>query len=197
MVEQEKVDSYIQKTPGGEKIKIITNHLAQALLPFSYQQINRLYQAAADKPSKRGEFFELPDELLGFAGYRAVKVDPVRSMGFKIADYQRGVRESRQLFTGGAESVLKGGPKTARDVIERFIAANKAKFKVHKEMLKNIKAADILGTDMELIRQEFNERGLRKTYNKLNNDILTPYFPSQNIQREFEQISRRIGGKSF
>ena len=86
-----------------------------------------MYQAAADKPSKRGEFFELPDELLGFIGYRAVKVDPVRSIGFKIADYQRGIRESRQLFTGGAESVLKGGPKTPKDVIERFFYCKQSK----------------------------------------------------------------------
>ena len=183
---------YTERTPEGEKIKIITNHLAQAMLPFSYQQLNRLYQAATDKPSDRGEFFELPDELLGFAGYRAVKVDPVRSMGFKIADYQRGIRESRALFTGGAESVLKGGPKTARDVVERFIAANKAKFDVDKEMLKNIKAADILGTDMDAIRNEFRERGLNRVFNKLDNDIFTPYFPSENIQREFRQIEERI-----
>ena len=108
---------FTDATPAGEKIKITTNHLAKAMLPFSYQQLNRLYQAATDKPSKRGEFFELPDELLGFAGYRAVKLDPVRSMGFKIAGYQRGNREARALFTGGAESVLRGGPKTARDVI--------------------------------------------------------------------------------
>jgi hypothetical protein len=183
---------YTERTPEGEKIKIITNHLAQAMLPFSYQQLNRLYQAATDKPSDRGEFFELPDELLGFAGYRAVKVDPVRSMGFKIADYQRGIRESRALFTGGAESVLKGGPKTARDVVERFIAANKAKFNVDKEMLKNIKAADILGTDMDAIRNEFKERGLNRVFNRLDNDIFTPYFPSENIQREFRQIEERI-----
>ena len=98
------------------------------------------------KPSDRGEFFELPDELLGFAGYRAVKVDPVRSMGFKIADYQRGIRESRALFTGGSESVLKGGPKTARDVIERYFVANKARFEVQQQMYKNIQAANTLGT---------------------------------------------------
>jgi hypothetical protein len=183
---------YTEKTPEGEKIKIITNHLAKAMLPFSYQQINRLYQAAADKPSKRGEFFELPDELLGFAGYRAVRIDPVKSMGFKIADYQRGLRESRGLFTGGAESVLKGGPKTARDVIERFIAANKAKFNTDKEMLKNIRAAEILDTDMDAIRTEFNERGLGNIYNRLDNDIFKPYFPSENIQREFRQISENI-----
>jgi hypothetical protein len=184
---------YTERTPTGEKIKIITNHLAQSMLPFSYPQITRLYQAATDKPSKRGEFFELPDELLGFAGYRAVKLDPIRSIGFKIADYQRGIRESRQLFTGGAESVLKGGPKTPKDVVERFFVANKARFKVQKEMLKNIEAANILGVDMRKFGQEFSERGLGKTYGRLRRRDFNPYFPSQDIFREFEQISRRIG----
>tara|TARA_Y100001963_G_scaffold153370_1_gene240008 strand:+ start:1165 stop:5022 length:3858 start_codon:yes stop_codon:yes gene_type:complete len=183
---------YTEQTPNGEKIKIITNHMARAMLPFSYQQLNRLYQAATDKPSKRGEFFELPDELLGFAGYRAVKLDPVRSMGFKIANYQRGIRESRALFTGGAESVLRGGPKTSRDVVERFIAANKAKFKVQQEMLRDMRGAETLGADMDRIRQEFRERQLQNTYNRLDNDQFVPYFPSENIQREFRQIAENI-----
>jgi hypothetical protein len=183
---------YTEQTPDGEKIKIITNHLAQAMLPFSYQQLNRLYQAAADKPSKRGEFFELPDELLGFAGYRAIKVDPVKAMGFKIADFQRGIRESRALFTGGSESVLRGGPKTPRDVIERFIEANRAKFNVEKEMAKNILAADVLGADMDLIAKEFVDRGLKKPYGRLSEAVFEPYFPSKNIQREFDEIAENI-----
>ena len=184
---------YTDQTPTGEKIDIINKHLAQAMLPFSYQQLNRLYQAAADKPSKRGEFFELPDELLGFAGYRAIKVDPVKAMGFKIANFQRGIRESRALFTGGSESVLRGGPKTAKDVIERFIEANRAKFNVEKEMAKNILAADVLGADMDLIAKEFVDRGLKKPYGRLSEAVFEPYFPSRNIQREFQEIAENIG----
>ena len=185
-------DAQLKNEPG-TAIKNMTEHLAKAMLPFSYPQITRLYQSAMDKPSERGEFFELPDELWGFAGYRVVPIDPVRSMGFKISGYQRGNREARALFTGGSESVLKGGPKTAREVIERFIVANKAKFNNDKEMLRNINAADTLGTDMDAIRNEFRERQLINTFNRLNNDIFTPYFPSQNIQREFRQIEERIG----
>ena len=184
---------YTDRTPTGEKIDIINKHLAQAMLPFSYQQLNRLYQAATDKPSKRGEFFELPDELLGFAGYRAIKVDPVKAMGFKIANFQRGIRESRALFTGGSESVLRGGPKTAKDVIERFIEANRAKFNVEKEMAKNILAADVLGADMDLIAKEFVDRGLKKPYGRLSEAVFEPYFPSRNIQREFQEIAENIG----
>jgi hypothetical protein len=177
----------------GTAIKNMIEHLAKSMLPFSYPQLTRLYQAAADKPSERGEFFELPDELTGFLGYRQVKIDPVRSMGFKISDYQRGNREARALFTGGSESLLKGGPKTGRDVIERFIVANRAKFNNDKQMRSNIQAADILGTDMDDIRTEFRERQLINLYNRLDNDIYTPFFPSENIQREFRQIEERIG----
>jgi hypothetical protein len=177
----------------GTAIKNMIEHLAKSMLPFSYPQLTRLYQAAADKPSERGEFFELPDELTGFLGYRQVKIDPVRSMGFKISDYQRGNREARALFTGGSESLLKGGPKTGRDVIERFIVANRAKFNNDKQMRSNIQAADILGTDMDDIRTEFRERQLINLYNRLENDIYTPFFPSENIQREFRQIEERIG----
>ena len=177
----------------GTAIKNMIEHLGKSMLPFSYPQLTRLYQAAADKPSERGEFFELPDELTGFLGYRQVKIDPVRSMGFKISDYQRGNREARALFTGGSESLLKGGPKTGRDVIERFIVANKAKFNNDKQMRSNIQAADILGTDMDAIRTEFRERQLINLYNRLDNDIYTPFFPSENIQREFRQIEERIG----
>ena len=177
----------------GTAIKNMIEHLGASLLPFSYPQLTRIYQAAADKPSDRGEFFELPDELTGFFGFRQVQINPVKAIGFKISDYQRGNREARQLFTGTSESVVRGGPKTGRDVIERFIVANRAKFNNDKKMLRNIKAADILGTDMDDIRNEFRERQLISLYNRLDNDIYTPFFPSESIQREFRQIEERIG----
>jgi len=186
---------YTDQTPLGDKIKIGTDHLAEALMPFSYPQVTRLYQAALDKPSERGEFFELPDELLGFAGYRAVRLDPVRAMGFKIAGYQKGIREARGLFTGGGlgDSLLKGGPKTPMEVIEAYVKSNEAKFNVQKNMLKDIIAADLLGADEDEIRKEFLDRNLRSTFNSLTNDQFEPYFPSKSIRREFEEIADRIG----
>src|SRR5210317_967928 len=180
-----------------EPCQVVQNsieHLAESMLPFSYPTLNRIYQAAADKPSARGEFFELPDELLGFAGFRAVKVDPIKSMGFKLAEYQKGLRESRRLFTGGDEGLLKGGPKTPQDVIERFIQANKARFLVQQKMRKDLLAADLLGADEFDIRKESNERQLKKDYARLNNDVFIPYQPSDSIKREFRQIAENING---
>ena len=181
------------RTEPGTAIRNSIEHVAESLIPFSYPTLTRIYQAATDKPSERGEFFELPDELTGFIGYRQVKVDPVKSMGFKLAGYQKGIREARSLFTGGEESVLKGGPKTVNDVISRFVAANKAKFLVQKELKKDIEAAELLGSDDFDLRNEFRERQLLKDFNRLNNDIFDPYVPSQNIRREFRQLSERIG----
>jgi hypothetical protein len=180
-------------TEPGTVIKNSIDHLADAMMPFSYPQIRRIYDAALDKPSKRGEYFELPDELLGFAGFRAVKLDPIKSMGFKLADYQRGMREARRLFTGGEEGLLKGGPKSPRDVVERFIAANKARFMVQQTLRKDLQAAEILGADDFEIRNEFNERQLGRDYGRLENDVFTPYIPSENIVREFRQIEDKIG----
>ena len=88
--------------------------------------------------------------------------------------------------------MLRGGPKTPRDVIERFIEANRAKFNVEKEMAKNILAADVLGADMDLIAKEFVDRGLKKPYGRLSEAVFEPYFPSKNIQREFEEIAENI-----
>jgi hypothetical protein len=171
------------ETEPGQVVQNSIEHLAEAMLPFSYPTLNRIYQAAADKPSKRGEFFELPDELTGFAGFRVVKLDPVKSLGFKLADYQRGLRESRRLFTGGDEGLLKGGPKTPQDVLQRFIAANKARFI----------AANILGAPSRNVRKEFNERQLSNDFRRLTRAKFSPFVPSDNIRKEFRQIEQNIG----
>jgi hypothetical protein len=181
------------ETEPGQVIVNSIKHLAEAMMPFSYPTLTRIYQAALDKPSKRGEFFELPDELAGFVGFRAVKLDPIKSMGFKLADYQRGIREARRLFTGGDEGLLKGGPKTPKQVLDRFIAANKAKFIVQQNLRKDLKAAQILGTNRRKLETEFEERQLGEAYTDLNRGLFEPYEPSENIENEFKQISDRLG----
>ena len=114
-------------------------------------------------------------------------------MGFKISQYQRGIRESRGLFTGGADSLLAGGPKTPVEVIDKFIKANEARFNVQKDMLKNLEAADILGADEDDIFKEFRDRQLRGDYRDIINDRFDPYYPSRNIRKEFAEIAERIG----
>ena len=65
-------------------------------------------------------------------------------MNFKIADFQKGTRDSRSLFT---REVLKGGPVEPREVVNAFINSNRALFSVQKNMKLDMEAGEILGLD--------------------------------------------------
>ena len=108
---------YTDQTPAGDKAAIKFLHLGIALAP-SYRQFQRLGQAAFGVPTKRGDELNIGPELAGFMGFRPIKVDPLQSMGFKIAEYQQGIRNARREFTGGYFGLLRGGRIKPNDVIE-------------------------------------------------------------------------------
>jgi len=183
---------YTDQTSAGDKMAIQFMHLGNALAP-SYKQFLRLGQASFGTPDKRGEVLDIGPELAGFMGLRAIKVDPLRSMGFKIAQYQTGIRNARREFTGGVFGLLKGGAVSEEDVIERYIASNKARFEVQKDMYKNLKAAEVLGETPSDLQKTFKERQISsKNYNYLNQGIFEPYFPSKDILKKFREIAAGI-----
>ncbi len=185
---------YTDQTPDGDKYKIIVDHLAEALMPFSKKQVERLYRSALDKADERGQKFELPDELLGFAGFRAVKIDPLRAMGFEISKYQAGKRDARREFTGGAEGVLKGGELDPNQIIRQYFIANQALFNVKKNMHDKVKASQVLGVDEDNLAAEFKKRQIPvKEFGQLNEGIFVPYFPSKDILLRFQEIADQLG----
>ena len=190
---------YTDQTAAGDKLGIQIRHLAVALAP-SYKQFVRIGLGASDTVGpflgvgKRGEEYRVLPEVAGFFGFRGVDIKPLDAMGFKITGYQAGIRNARREFTGGAFGVLSGGKKTPNDVIERFIASNRARFNVQKEMYRDLKAAQLLGESTGNLKKEFKERQLSEnTYNSLNKGVFKSYFPSEDIQARFQEISRNIG----
>ena len=187
---------YTDETAVGDKMAIQFAHLGKALLP-SFRQYQRLIQAATEAPTERGKELELDREIAGFMGLRPIEVDPLESMGFKIAEYQEGIRNARREFTGGKFGVLKGGRVTPNEIIERYLASNKARFDVQKEMYKNIDAAGLLGTRNIDLRREFKDRQLSdRTFNKLQRGKFDPYYPSLDIQARFREIARNLGDQN-
>ncbi|MHA2350936.1 MAG: hypothetical protein ACXADL_15055, partial [Candidatus Thorarchaeota archaeon] len=184
---------YTDQTPVGDKLAIQFLHLGEALAP-SYRQFQRLGQAAFGVPTKRGDELNIGPELAGFMGLRPIKIDPLQSMGFKIAEYQTGIRNARREFTGGAFGLLRGGTIKPNDVIERFYKSNQARFNVQKEMFKNLDAAETLGVEKNDLRQTFKERQLSSdAFRKLSEGIFDPYFPSKDIQDRFREIADNLG----
>ena len=184
---------YTDETPFGDKLAIQFLHLGEALAP-SYKQYQRLGQATFGTPTKRGDELDIGPELGGLIGFRAIKVDPLDSMSFKIAEYQTGIRNARREFTGGYFGLLRGGPIKANDIIERFYVSNQARFNVQKEMYKNLNAANILGVADGELRKTFQDRQLSNdAFRQLKSGRFEPYFPSKDIENRFKEIARDLG----
>ena len=184
---------YTEQTPAGDKAAIRFLHLGNALAP-SYKQFVRLAQAATESPTRTGQVLDVGSEIAGFMGLRPIKVDPLRSMNFKIAEYQRGIRNARREFTGGYFGLLRGGPIDPNDVIKRYVLSNKAKFDVQQNMFNDINAAEILGVENNELRKSFGDRQISsETFNDLQRGRFDPFFPSDEIRKRFREIANELG----
>ncbi len=184
---------YTDQTSAGDKAAIRFLHLGNALAP-SYKQFVRLAQAATETPTARGDILDVGPEIAGFMGLRPIKVDPLKSMGFKISGYQRGIRDARREFTGGYFGLLKGGPVDPNDIILRYIKSNKAKFDVQQNMYNDLNAAETLGVGNNDLRRQFDERQISsEDYNNLRRGRFDPYVPSGEIANKFRDIANNLG----
>jgi hypothetical protein len=194
---RDNVQIYNPEDTDGNKMIEIIKHLIKSQAPFSYEQMKRLDLSVEPidviqkgKFDKRtGQTYELSDELAGFIGFRPVKVDVERGLKYKVADYQRGVRESRQLFT---RNTLGGGPVTPEEVVDAYLNANRALFNVKKDFYKDLKAAETLGTNESIIRKQ-SQRISQKDFQKVNTGIFTPFNISEDIQQTFIDIAQKLG----
>ena len=88
----------------GQKVFNMLENLIEAQLPLNWRQMQRLGLSMKPIDSKgrfdeRGNEYEFGNEALGILGMRAVKVDPEVGINYKITDYKKGIRNSRNLFT--------------------------------------------------------------------------------------------------
>ena len=184
-----------QDTPGDKASKIMA-HLVKAQMPFSFNQLKRLDQSLEEvdvitkgKFDKYGQTYEFGNEFAGLFGFRAVPVNPERVLNFKIADFQRGTRESRSLFT---RETLRGGPVEPRDIVSAFINANRALFGVQKTMKADMEAGETLGLEEDQVIEAFDRVG-GTAYNAIREGLFRPFFPSDEIRNAFYENAERLG----
>jgi hypothetical protein len=183
------------KDSTGDKIFKGVAHIVEAQAPFNWKQLGRLGLAMVPIDSEgrfdeRGNEYELGNELLGIAGLRRVDVDPEKSIKYKINKFQKGIRDSRGLFTSAA---LKGGPISPEEIVDAFINANRATFEVNREMYKDIEAAKILGMSNGAIDESMDSRGAGAAYNYLGEGQFRPFTPSNNVINLFEENASNLG----
>ena len=185
----------------GTKMSEGIKHLIEAQMPFSAKQLERLGLAFKNKAEPvgvvtkgkfddYGETYELGNEALGFIGARAIPVKPERAFKYKIAEYQRGVSNSRQLFT---TEVLKGGPVTPEAIVDAYINANRALFQNTRDFYRDIEAAKVLDMpEDELAKQAIDRLG-RRTYGTVNEAVFRPLNISDKVIQAFQENADKLG----
>jgi hypothetical protein len=165
-------------------------------MPFSLNQLKRLDQSIESvdvitkgKFDEYGQDYEFGDEFAGLFGFRAVNVNPERAMNFKVANFQKGVRDSRSLFTRVA---LKGGPIEPREVVDAYINANRALFDVKKTLKGDMDAARLLNISDEGFRGAL-DRISNIEVNSIDQNMFRPYTLSLEVRRAMQENADRIG----
>ena len=179
----------------GDKLYKAVAHMAESQAPLNWKQLGRLGLSAMPvdwegRFDERGNEYELGNELMGIAGLRRVKVQPEKSFNYKITDYKKGIRNSRNLFTA---ATLKGGPVTAEEVVDAYINANRALYGVNREMYQDIEAAQVLGMPTEAISNNMENRGESKAFGALDAGRFRPLKVSRDVQELFEIRAQELG----
>jgi len=183
----------------------IFKHLVRAQMPFSFDQLKRLDRSIKsvdvitkfpgqgdDIYDEYGQDFEFGDEFGGLFGFRAVQVKPERTMNFKVAEFQQGIRDSRSLFTRVA---LKGGPIEPREIVDAYINTNRAMFNVKKTLKGDMDAARLLNiSDSDLYGSLDRISG--SEISAIDQNIFIPYTISDDVYLAFEQNASKMGASN-
>ena len=179
----------------GTKMSKGVAHLIQSQAPLNWKQLERIYFSM--KPvddvgrfDDRGREYELGNEAAGIIGARAIEIEPEKAIKYKVADYLRGARDSRSLFS---TVVLRGGVVEPKDVVDAYINANRALFLNQKELYKDLEAAKVLkGDESQIVPFVAGKIG-KKNYGAIQSEQFVPYIPSRNVFIKSQQIAEELG----
>ena len=187
---------YNEKDNAGNKSKKIMAHLVEAQMPFSAPQLQRLFRTMepvtvriGGKYDEYGQTYEFGDEAAGLFGYRAVQVNPGRTMKYKVADYSSGVRKSGSLFT---RVTLKGGPIEPREIVDAYINANRSLFQVKKDLKLDMDAARLLGITEEKYDQALDRVSMVEQ-TAIDDGEFRPYTLSAKVEEAFQTHADEMG----
>ena len=206
---REGYEVWNENDSNGVKAEKIFMHLLKAQMPGSLKQIGRIDYALTgfDTPFQTGDLggpfkwgkigeydengrsYKILDEGLGIIGMRAVKLDIKNALNFKQADFASGERNSKKIFNKVA---LKKGPIDPVELVDAYLAANKALWKVQKTMSDDIKGAQELGMSTSDVFLATKRLG-NKTFGRLISDTFQPYQVSNNIINSMALNAREIG----
>ena len=165
-------------------------HAAYVNSPGSYPSLKRLYKSALGETVK-GTRYEIPDELMGFFGFRQVPLDLNKTLNFKIQEFNREERGERNLIYKGT---LTGDPVTDEDlIVKQFIKANEQRLEAFNKMRRIYDSVKVLGMRDKEIAKEFGERGAGGLYTFIRKNKFKPFTISNNMVQVYAQLAKEKG----
>jgi hypothetical protein len=178
------------RDPLGDKISKSFQHAAYELSPFSYAQIVRLSKALTGDTLK-GEKYQIPDELLGFTGFRKVPINLEKNLNFKIAEFKRNTFEERKLIYQGTRT---GDPvKDENRIIRQYIKANKQHLESYSKLRRIYDAVKVLGMRDPKIAEEFDDQKSIPVYEFIEDNAFKPFNISDDVIAGFAKLSEEKG----
>jgi len=170
----------------GDQISKSFQHAAYELSPFSYAQVLRLTKALTGETLK-GEKYEIPDELLGFTGFRKVPINLEKNLNFKIAEFKRNTFKERGLIF---EDTRTGDPiEDKNKIIRQYIKANKQHLESYSKLRRIYDAVKLLGMRDPKIAEEFDDQKAMTTYGFIENNAFKPFSVSKDVIKGFIKLS--------
>ena len=189
---------WTDQTPWYDQVRIAGEHVLKTQIPFSQSQMARIWYASKGLPDPRGNLYELEKELQGLYGWRQIKIDPVKSLSFKITNYNTEKRNATREFTGGDSKLLAGGIHDAEEIARQFFIANRALFESQKNMHLDLEAAKEFEVSEDQLAEVFVDRGIPGgTYGAFFEGDFRPYMPSTNILNKFFDIDEQNNTNSM
>ena len=163
-----------------------TQHVAYTLSPGSIPQITRLINAIRKK-TQSGIKYEVPDELLGFVGFRKVPLDLERNFDFKIAEFNESKKnEAKKIF----EELRTGDPVTDKNqIIRQYFEANKSFYEDYSKLRRVYDAVKTLGMRDDKIEEIFGARNEGPLYNNIEDNQFFPLLISKRAALQFAQLA--------
>ena len=179
----------------GDKMSKSIGHLVDTQMPLNWKQMQRiglsLYPVnSLGKFDERVNQYDLGYELAGIGGRRRVEVNPEKSFNYKITNYKKGIRDSRNLFTA---ATLKGGVVTPEQIVDAYINSNRALYETNREMFLDMEAAKTLGMSEDKLAERMVNRGESTSFGFLTEGLFRPLTISGDVQGLFETKAREIG----
>ena len=167
-----------------------TQHVAYTLSPGSIPQVTRLINAIMKK-SQKGVNYEVPDELLGFLGFRKVPLDIERNFDFKISDFLESKKfEARKIF----EDIRTGDPITNKNqIIRQYFEANKSFYEDYSKLRRVYDAVKTLGTRDEKIEEIFGARNQLPLYQNIEDNNFFPLLITERSALQLAQLAEDKG----